>query len=403
MAILHSLAPESRLYENYRQLREASAVHVLDAPGGRRYCVLRYHDVAAAFKDPRLRAAKLPPAILNALRRIGLGSFATIADTGVMVTLDPPEHTRLRHLVEGFFRNRTIRTWHERVEALADELLDRCGKRRQMDIVTNYAALLPTMVITQLMGFPREDHLRLKRWSDDLAPMLDTDLQVLGLARAGRALVAFREYLAHVVEQRRRVPRDDLVSTLVHTESGDDPLDESELLGMCVFILGAGHVTTRNLIANGVLSLIRYPDQMARLRAQPALLESTVEEVLRFESPIQRTGRVLSEDVQLDDTLIPAGAAVRLMIGSANRDPRRFANPDTLDIGREDNRHVGFGGGAHACLGLHLARLEGQVALGALLRRFSRIKLATNSLTWIPGEKLRGLKSLPVMVEAGCS
>lgn len=399
MAELQSLPPEYQLYEKYRRLREASPVHVLDAPGGHRYCVLRYDDVAAAFKDPRFRAAKTPPEILAALRGIGLGSFASIADSGVLVTLDAPEHTRLRRLVEGFFRNRPVQRLRERIEGLADELLDRQRGARKMDLVADFAAVLPTMVITELMGFPLEDHLRLKRWSDDLAPMLDTDIQVFGLARAVRALRAFRNYLGHVVAERRRTPRNDLVSALVQTEPGDRPLDDVELLGMCVFILGAGHVTTTNLITNGMLALLRNPEQMARLRANPALLESAVEEVLRFESPIQRTGRVLSEEVRIGDMLIPSGVAVRLMIGSANHDPRRFANPDTFDVGRVDNRHVGFGGGAHVCLGLHLARLEGQVALDTLLRRSPRIALATNSLKWLPGEKLRGLKSLPIRVE----
>ena len=380
-------------------MREARAVHALDAPGGRRYCVMRYDDVVNAFKDARFRSAKMPPAILAALRRVGLGSLATIADTGVLVTLDPPEHTRLRRLVESYFRNREIRPLRERAEALANQLLDRLGDRREFDLVSDFAAVFPTMVITELMGFPAHDHLRLKRWSDDLAPMLDTDIQLLGVARAGRALVAFREYLKHIVEQRRRDPHDDLIGTLLRTESSADPLDDSELLGMCVFILGAGHVTNRNLIANAVLALIRHPQEMARLRAQPEFLESTVEEALRYDSPIQRSGRVLREPVQVGDVVIPAGAAVRLMIGSANHDPRRFDNPDAFNIGRSDNRHVGFGGGAHICLGLHLARLEGQVALDVLLRRYSRIELLDRRLRWLPGEKLRGLKSLRVRVE----
>ena len=360
---------------------------------------MRYDDVVNAFKDARFRSAKMPPAILAALRRVGLGSLATIADTGVLVTLDPPEHTRLRRLVESYFRNREIRPLRERAEALANQLLDRLGDRREFDLVSDFAAVFPTMVITELMGFPAHDHLRLKRWSDDLAPMLDTDIQLLGVARAGRALVAFREYLKHIVEQRRRDPHDDLIGTLLRTESSADPLDDSELLGMCVFILGAGHVTNRNLIANAVLALIRHPQEMARLRAQPEFLESTVEEALRYDSPIQRSGRVLREPVQVGDVVIPAGAAVRLMIGSANHDPRRFDNPDAFNIGRSDNRHVGFGGGAHICLGLHLARLEGQVALDVLLRRYSRIELLDRRLRWLPGEKLRGLKSLRVRVE----
>jgi cytochrome P450 len=257
---------------------------------------------------------------------------------------------------------------------------------------------LPVQVISEMLGVPPEDHERFKGWSRDLARGLDPDFilpqEVLDQRKA--AIDAFSAYFLELIAERRRAPQDDLLSALVAAEDEGDRLTERELLSTCTLLLVAGHETTVNLIANGTLALLRHPDQLRRLRDDPSVARSAVEEVLRYDAPVQMTGRVALEDIELDGATLTKGAFALLLLASANRDPAAFAEPDRLDLGRTDNHHLAFGFGTHFCLGAPLARLEGEIALTSLVRRCPDLALATDQPRYKENLILRGLEALPV-------
>jgi cytochrome P450 len=286
-----------------------------------------------------------------------------------------------------------------RAHAIADELLDRVRDTDRFEVVAGLAAPLPVRMIAELFGFPPEDFARLKRWSDDMAPLVDSDLQRSAPASRLISMLRFRRRVLQLIELRRREPRADLLSALAQAHYVNGELSKDEVVGVVVFVLTAGHSTTTHLIGSCVLLLLNHPRELGRLREDPSLVECAIEETLRVESPVQRTGRVLREDVELHGQRMPRGAKVRLMIGAANRDPRRFDDPDRFDILRRDsNRHLAFGMGIHHCIGLHLARLEARAAIGALVRRFPRLALTSSAPRWTTGAKLRGLAELIVSV-----
>jgi pimeloyl-[acyl-carrier protein] synthase len=250
-----------------------------------------------------------------------------------------------------------------------------------------------------MLGVPVEDHERFKGWSLDIARGLDSILLPADSEvpkRSAAARTALAQYFRELIARRRAAPRADLLSGLIAAEEAGDKLSENELLATCILLLIAGHETTVNLIGNGTLALLRHPDQLRRLRDNPRLIGSAVEELLRFDGPVQRTARIPSEDVVIDGRKIPKGEMVMPFIGAADRDPAQFPEPDRLDIGRTDNRHIAFGWGIHFCLGAPLARVEGQIAINTLVQRFPRLDLATETPEFRESLTLRGLKSLPV-------
>jgi cytochrome P450 len=257
-----------------------------------------------------------------------------------------------------------------RIEALVEELLDRVAPAGEMELVRDFAAPLPVIVIAELLGLPREDRAAFKHWADELAALVDPLSALGGLAGAQQAFDELAAYLRGIFAARRAEPRDDLISALVRAEDHGDALSDAELISTVALILGAGHETTTNLLGNAVLALLRNPGERKRLQDDPSLAESAVEEFLRYDSPVQGTDRVAREDVAIGGRVVRAGEFAVLLIGAANRDPERFAEPDRLDLGRQDNHHLSFGQGLHFCLGAPLARLEAQLALTALLRRF---------------------------------
>jgi len=268
-----------------------------------------------------------------------------------------------------------------------------------MDVIEDLAYPLPVTVISEMLGVPVNDQAAIRQWSADLARGLDAigpqgDHEVEKSSTEARHALA--DYFRTQITERRRHPRSDLLSALIAAEEQGDRLTERELLAMCVLLFVAGHETTVNLIGNGMLALLRHPDELRRLQADPALTPGAVEELLRYDSPVQRTARIPSTDVAIDGHTIRAGTMVVAAVGAANRDPAHFADPDCLDIGRRDNRHVSFGFGIHFCLGAPLARLEGQVAISTLLRRAPQLQLASEALEWRESSTLRGLKALPV-------
>ena len=364
------------------------------------WLVTRYEDVAGVLKDKtfakdRLNAmdpeqrAKAPwmPGFLKPLERN-------------MLDLDNPDHTRLRALVSKAFTPRRIELLRGRIEALCEDLLDdmnRKGERQGgAELVSGYALPLPATVIAELLGVPAEDHDKFHRWSNRLVSVSSGR----DMLRALPAAFSFVRYLRKMSERRRDDPQDDLITALIQAEEEGDKFSEDELLAMAFLLLVAGHETTVNLIASGTLALLEHPEQMERLRSDPSLVKPAVEELLRFTSPVEMaTERYAREGVQIAGTPVPRGELVLAVLGSANRDERRFENPDVLDLARDPNKHLAFGrGGVHHCLGAPLARLEGQIAIGAFMRRFPAARLAVRpeSLRWRRGLFLRGLERLPI-------
>jgi cytochrome P450 len=310
------------------------------------------------------------------------------------LTLDPPDHTRLRRLVNKAFGARLIERLRPRIGAIVDELLtDATG---EVDLIAALAYPLPVIVISELLGVPPEDQERFKGWSDALARGLDPDFLLPGhdLERRIRAREEFRAYFSELLDRRRAEPRDDLLSELVAVRDGGDLLTTDELLATCVLLLVAGHETTVNLIGNGALALLRNPEQLAWFRAHPEAASTAVEELLRYDPPVQFTMRAALEDVSLGDVTIGQGELILLLTSAANRDPSVFPEPDRLDLSRTDNRHLAFGLGIHFCLGAPLARLEGLIALTRLFQR--DLTLTAGTLTYRDNVVLRGLRSLPV-------
>ena len=321
-------------------------------------------------------------------------------DTGLttLLDLDPPDHTRLRALVSRAFAPRSVAGLHGHVHEIAGRLLDGAAERGRFDLIAALGYPLPVTVIAEMLGVPAEDMDRFEGWSNDIALIVEPILAPAQVERVRRATGELFAYFETIVEVRRRAPRDDLVSALLAAEEEGDRLTREELLSTMLLILVAGNETTRNLIGNGVLALLRHPDQLRRLRDEPDLLEPAVDELLRYDSPVQLDGRVVREDLEMGGRRLRAGQKAIALIGAANRDPARFEDPDALDIGRKERSHLSFGRGIHYCLGASLAVLEARVALGGLLDRFASIHLAAEP-RYRDGIVLRGVESLWIEVE----
>jgi len=367
-------------YPAYRRLREDDPVHYSDVV--RSWVLTRYDDVAKALGDPQLSSDRTKARKYRGTRRTAGGTFQT----------DPPQHTRIRNLVNKAFTPKLIETMRERVESVVDHLLDELARHDEVDIIDAFAYPLPMTVISEIIGAPTEDHAMFQRWGRELAPSLDHTFSGRSQVTVGADMGT---YFATLVPERRKSPRDDLITALIEVSDGEDRLADHEVLEVLIFLLFAGHETTVNLIGNGFLSLLRNPDQLARVRDEE-LSRKCVEELLRYESPAQIIARTVNEDLEWDGHTFREGDAVVGLLGAANRDPERFEDPDTLDAGRTPNPHVAFGHGPHFCLGAQLSRLEGRVAVPALVRRFPRVQLVDPTPDWRQTAVLRGLNSLVV-------
>ena len=360
------------------------------------YLVTRYDDVSALLKDPRFAkdSANALTTVQLAQRRKPPKIFAPL--TRNMLDRDDPDHARLKRLVQAAFTPKRIEMLTDRTRAISTRLLDRVHRDGSFDLIRDYAMPLPVTVISDLIGVPEQDRAKFARWS---AILIRNTMTPLAILRSLPSLLGFVRYLRTLIEQRRREPQDDLVSALLAQEAGER-LDADELLGMLAILLTAGHETTTNLIGNGMLALLQEPNAFEQLQASPALVDSAVEEVLRFASPVATTThRYAREDMEFAGAPIPRGTVVLGAIASANRDERRFDNADALELGRAPNRHLTFGEGGHYCVGAALARMEGRIAFVDLVQRFPALSLGQSAaaLRWRPGLVLRGLESLPVL------
>jgi cytochrome P450 len=320
-----------------------------------------------------------------------------------MVFRDPPDHTRLRRLAAKVFNVRSMQALKPGIESTTQWLLERIGERESFDFVSEFASPLPALVIMDMLGVPREDLPRLKELSDEMALFIGSAREARGkYDRANQATSEMMEFFRAMVVARRAEAKNDLLSALVHLEEDGERLSETELEAMCVLLLFAGHETTAHHIANGLQALLRFPEELERLRKDPSLAPAAVEELLRYDGPIGAQVRIVQGERELHGRKLKEGERVFLMMNAANRDPRAFPDPDRVDLRRHGVPHLTFGFGAHICLGFPLARLEGQVALPAVLARWNRISLANQEpLQWIDSMVLRGVQSMPVRVERG--
>lgn len=380
----------------YARLRAESPVFRTRLPDGESaWLVARYDDVAALLKDPRLlkdRQVAMPPEQRG--RAPWVPGFAKPLGRN-MLDVDGLDHGRLRTLVQKAFTPQVVERLRARVQALCDQLLDAVPARRAFDLVGAYAQPLPVTVIAEMLGVPADDRGKFCAWSNQIFAVTSATDRLLVIP----TLWLFVRYLRRLIDARRAVRRDDLISGLIDAGNEEDRLSGDELLSMVFMLLVAGFETTVNLIGSGTLALLQHPDQLQRLRNDPSLMGSAVEELLRFVSPIDvATERYAREDLVIAGQPIRRGEQVLGLLGSANHDDRVFNEPDVLDITRQPNRHLAFGQGPHYCLGAPLARLEGSIALITLLRRLPELRLAgpAESLQWRKGMFLRGLKELPV-------
>jgi pimeloyl-[acyl-carrier protein] synthase len=380
----------SNPYPTYHQLRALDPVH--HSPLGF-WVLTRYEDVVTALRDPRFAKEALAAFVAA---RFGM----PLPGGGLsMLDRDPPDHTRLRGLVSKAFTPRVVEVLRPRVQQIVDRLLDQVDGAGAMDLIEDFAYPIPVIVICEMLGVPVADRERFKQWGLDIARGLDAiwlppDSEVTQRSMASRK--ALSNYFRELIAERRTSPRSDLLSALIAAEEAGDKLSEEELLATCILLLVAGHETTVNLIGNGTLALLRHPDQLRLLRENPGLITTAVEELLRFDGPVQRTARIPSEDVTVAGQPIAKGELVMPFIGAADRDPAQFSDPDRLDITRADNRHIAFGWGIHFCLGAPLARVEGQIAINTLAQRMPKLALATDKPEFRQSLTLRGLSNLPV-------
>jgi cytochrome P450 len=384
-------------YAAYAALTAAGTTHRIDLPNGEpAWLITGYDEVRAALVDPRL--VKRVPGRASMSPVPGLPPDIDAGMHTDLLHLDPPDHTRLRKLVTAAFTRRRVEQLAPRVQQITDELLDAMDAATEVDLIAAFAYPLPLTVICELLGVPTDEQTSFREWSSTIVAfsMVAPEAWVA-------ASTAMIRYVRELLAAKRAEPADDLLSALVSVRDGSDRLSEDELTSMVFLLLVAGHETTVNLIGNGVHALLTHPDQLAVLRAEPERMDATIEELLRFDGPLQVTTlRWTTEPVEIGGTIIPAGATVIPALMAANRDPSRIADPDRFDLTRPDSPHLAFGHGVHHCLGAPLARLEGRIALASLFARFPDLHLAVRptEIRWRPGVLMHGLLTLPVAPHA---
>jgi pimeloyl-[acyl-carrier protein] synthase len=395
LSLYHLLDPEvlANPYPLYHRLRSEDPVHW--DPFLHAWVVTRYNDVVTVFQ--RFSAERTPTP--ERLREMGLSLLTPLAQLMVrqMLFLDPPAHSRVRGLAAKAFTPRRVEVLRAHIQDIVDSLLDAVQPTKRMEVIADLGRPLPAIVTEELLGLPVSDREQLTRWSTDFAEVLGNFQH--NPDRAQRVLQSVNEMVAYfhaAVRAHREHPGDDLISAFITAETNGDRLTDDEIVANTIVTMVGGQETTTNLIGNGILSLLRHPDQWQQLLADPTLVTSAVEELLRFEAPSQHTARLAPNDVELGGKLIRKREAVIAVMGAANRDPERFAEPDRLDIRRQDNRHLAFAWASHFCFGAPLARLEGQIVFESVVRRMPNLQLEQGPQRWRTNMGLRGLVALPV-------
>lgn len=381
-------------YPLYHKIRSRYPVH-LDSHLGC-WVVTSYALVASALADRNLSSERVVQgSIMQEEQWIALSPlFEHISN--LMFYSDPPKHTRIRSLINKAFSARMIERWREHIQRIVDEQLDLVQDARQMDVIRDLAFPLPSRVIADMLGIPDSDFHRFKLWSDDLVDFLGNPATLDQCQRLWQSIQEFMAYFRGVVAGHREHPKDDLVDAFLRGEDQEVALTEDELLINCVGLFAGGHETTTNAIGNGIVALLAHPDEMQKLRENPAFITNAVEELLRYDSPVQFTARIAKQATEIGGIKIYKGQRVLLMLGAANRDPAYFQDPDSLIINRQNNRHFAFGHNIHYCIGSSIARLEMQIALETMLQRFPQLRLASDQLIWQENLSFHGLKELLV-------
>jgi cytochrome P450 len=384
----------------YTRLRDEDPAHW--SPRLKAWVLTRYDDVKRVCLDSSMSSDRLRPffATLPPTEAAKVGELVRYL-TLWMVFRDPPEHTRLRRLAAKVFNVRSINALRPNIESLTAWLLDSLSGKKEFDFIADFAMPLPALVIMDMLGAPREELSRLKRLSDEMALFIGSARDAPEkYQRAGAATREMADLFRELITARRASPQRDLLSELVTLDDAGDRLSDDELVATCILLLFAGHETTTHHLANGLLALLRFPDELMKLRANRALAPAAVEELLRYDGPIGAQVRIVQEAHTLHGRQLNPGDRVFLLMNAANRDPRAYDQPDHVDLGRNGVPHLTFGFGMHICLGFPLARLEGQVALPAVLARWRRIELAGQPLQWMDSMVLRGMKAMPVRATA---
>lgn len=400
LSIFDLMDPEvfAHPYPFYDQLREYGSMFWDDYFKG--WVCTGYEEVYTALRSPQISNHRV--VTMEELEKLGLTDLAPLFFplSNQLIFTDPPKHTRLRTLISKFFTPRKVEQMKEYLQGLVDRLLADVYTRGQIDIIGQIAYPLPLTVISEMLAIPVEDRAQLKQWSDDYGAMLgsfqyipDNSEEVL------TSLNGMIEYLLATIKEHRNHPKENLLSELIAAQEDESNLDLDELIANSIFLLTAAHETTTNLIGNGMLTLLSHPDQLKLLLQDPTLVTSAVEEMLRFESPTQYISRKAGEDLILGGHEVKKGQPLLLLLGAANRDPQRFANPTVFNIQREDNKHLAFGHGAHFCFGAPLARFEARLAISTMLERLPHLHLASDKADWRGNMNLRGLATLPALFD----
>jgi cytochrome P450 len=384
-------------YPAYRALRDAGPIHWSEEFFGGAWLLTRHADVEFVLRDPRFSAqrtggwvkgSEVTPGELTGFQRL----FAR-----ALLFLDAPDHPRVRKVLTAGFRADALARLRPQIERIADELLDGQEGAETFDFIQAVARPLPVRVISRILGIEGADSAEVMAWSDDLAAFIGAPLPTPDLARRARAsLLAMTRYFEELLPYKRRTPCDDLVSRLVQAEASGEIEGSAELLSQCAMLLFAGHETTRNLLGNGLQALLSHPAQWQRLQREPDLVCSAVRELLRYDSPVQYTGRRVATDLMLHGRQLRRGDLVLPLIGAANRDSDRYPDPDTLDVARDNGSSLSFGSGPHVCIGAALTRMEADIVFGKLLARWPGLRLADVRTRWSGNPAYRGLTALPV-------
>ena len=399
------LSPEVRSdpYPYYTWLRRYDPVH-WGASGDPHtagcWYITRYDDVVAVLKDQRFGREVwriLPPEAHPPVSE----SYQAIVDMSRqwMVLRDPPAHTRLRMLVQRVFTPRMIERLTPHMTGIVNELLNHVQSQGRMEVIADFGLPLAVIVIAELLGVPPEDRPLFLPWTAALAAVIEFKQTDEVQAQGNQAITELNDYLRDIIAERRRHPREDLISALIRSEAEGEKISEAEFLGTCTQLLFGGNEPVAHMIGDGLLALFRHPDQLELWRANPALTDTAIDELMRYDSSVQMTFRYALEDVTFGGKTIHQGELVAVVLGSANRDAAQFARPDQLDLTRMPNRHMSLGLGIHYCMGAALSRSEGQVAFNILLQRFPKLRLETTPLRWNETVAVRGLQSLPVSFE----
>lgn len=386
-------------YPTYARLHEEGPLHYLDVGGKWAvWSVFSHPECSSIAKDPRCSAKRAQQMLLP----LPLSRQSEFSELARMLSLwlifmDPPEHTRLRKLLNKGFSPSVVDSLRPQVEDIVERMLKPLERGSEVELMRQFANPLPVRIILEMLGIPQQLHATFVDWSRAIAVFRGSPDRTVEHARAAQdALIALTDFFRKTVAERRRNKGNDLISLLIDIEEEGEVLTEEELYAQCTALLFAGHETTRNLIGNGMYTLLRHPREAAELRDNPEMIRSAVEELLRYESPVQFTARVLKEDIEICGQHIPKKWTILCMLGAANRDPKQFEEPNQLNLKRLNNQHLAFSAGPHFCIGSQLARLEAQVALSNLLRRFPEMKLIGPRPEWASTFGLRGLKGLPV-------